>query len=334
MIARSGPSTANEPNAPSTAVCRAASACVALQPPTPSDAPSDNTLRFVVNGTATARLAVREGDTVTLEMQVLGGAAASAIIPSIPSVYMPCAALAARCLPVLRRNRGTGWGSQRFAAGDCSHSSLVAWVQGAFGLSAATIRCESSNSTLLQLVCASPTPTVTAPRTSPSCDLPVPSSAGGVFVTLVAMEDFDNGGPAVKAACLVCTGPASLGSGAVAVGVDITNVVRPIVGDADFAEGGNKSEARSVLRGGAPCLLAQKRSAASACPTHPLHRVQAKGPLRSSRVAEGCSRCARTQVSASSRHQHRSRCPHSSKQSSRLPHRSRLCKEHLGAEPA
>jgi hypothetical protein len=90
------------------------------------------------------------------------------------------------------------------------------------------------------------------------------------------MEDFDNGGPAVKAACLVCTGPASLGSGAVAVGVEITNVVRPIVGDADFAEGGNKSEARSVLRGGAPCLLARKRSAASACPTHPLHRVECR----------------------------------------------------------
>ena len=88
MIARSGPSTANEPSAPSAAVCRAASACVALQPPTPSDAPSDNTLRYVVNGTATARLAVREGDTVTLELQVLGGAAASEItIPSIPSIY-------------------------------------------------------------------------------------------------------------------------------------------------------------------------------------------------------------------------------------------------------
>ena len=311
MIPRSGPSTANEPNAPSATVCRAASACVAPQPPTPSDAPSDNTLRFVVNGTATARLAVREGDAVTLEVQVLGGAAASAItIPSIYTIYsiLP-EALAARCLPVLRRNRGTGWGSWCFAAGDCSHSGLVAWVQGAFGLSAATIRCESSNSTLLQLVCASPTPTVTAPRTSPSCDLPVPSSARGVFVTLVAMEDFDNGGPAVKAACLVCTGPASLGSGAAAVGIDITNVVRPIVGDADFAEGGNKSDARSVLRGGAPCILARKRSAASACPTHPLHRVQAKGPLRSSRVAEGCSRCSHSEVSASSRHQHRSRCP-------------------------
>ena len=145
----------------------------------------------------------------------------------------------------------------------------LVWVQGAFGLSAATIRCESSNSTLLQLVCASPTPTVTAPRTSPSCDLPVPSSARGVLVTLVAMEDFDNGGPAVKAACLVCTGPASLGSGAVAVGVEITNVVRPIVGDADFAEGGNKSEARSVLRGGALSISWHELvSAVPACTEH------------------------------------------------------------------
>ncbi len=68
-----------------------------------------------VNGTATARLAVREGDTVTLELQVLGGAAASEIpIPSIPihTIYavLP-AALAVRCLPVLCCNRGTGWGS-------------------------------------------------------------------------------------------------------------------------------------------------------------------------------------------------------------------------------
>ena len=288
---------------------------MAPQPPTPSDSPSDNALRFVVNGTATARLAVREGDTVTLELQVLGGAAASEItIPSIPSIYhlyyiacCPCFSLPP-CAPPqpwygmeLSEIRCRGLFPQR--------PWWLVWVQGAFGLSAATIRCESSNSTLLQLVCASPTPSVTAPRTSPSCDLPVPSSARGLFVTLVAMEDFDNGGPAVKAACLVCTGPASLGSGAVAVGVDITNVVRPIVGDADFAEGGNKSEARSVLRGGAPCLLARKRSAASACPTHPLHRVQAKGPLRSSRVAEGCSRCSHSQVTASSRHQHRSRCP-------------------------
>ena len=65
------------------------------------------------------------------------------------------------------------------------------------------------------------------------------------------MEDFENGGPAVKAACLVCTGLPGLGSRAAAVNVEITNVVRPIVGEADFSEGGNKSEPRSVLRGGA-----------------------------------------------------------------------------------
>jgi hypothetical protein len=84
----------------------------------------------------------------------------------------------------------------------------------------------------------------------------------------VAMEDFDNGGPAVKAACLVCTGPPDLGSRAAAVNVEITNVVRPIVGDADFAEGGNKSEARSVLRGGAPSFSRHELGLAiSACPT-------------------------------------------------------------------
>ncbi len=138
------------------------------------------------------------------------------------------------------------------------HGLLVAWLQGAFGLSAAAVRCESSNGTLLQLVCASPNPATATPRTSPSCDLPVPS-AGGVAVTLVAMEDFDNGGrPAVKAPCLVCVGLAGLRSRAAAVGVEITNVVRPIVGDADFFEGGNKSEARSLLRGGADSISWRK----------------------------------------------------------------------------
>jgi hypothetical protein len=245
------------------------------------------------------------------------------------------AALAVRRLPVLRRNRGTGWSSWRFAAGDCSHSGLVAWVQGAFGLSAATIRCESSNSTLLQLVCASPTPTVTAPRTSPSCDLPVPSSARGVLVTLLAMEDFDNGGPAVKAACLVCTGPGSLGSRAAAVGVDITNVVRPIVGDADFAEGGNKSEARSVLRGGAPCLSARKRSAASACPTHPLPPSAGQGTLEVI-TSRGGLLTLRPHPSFSFVAPSASlTVPHpSSRRAGRIVRGLRLCKEHLGAEPA
>jgi len=124
----------------------------------------------------------------------------------------------------------------------------------------------------------------------------------------------------VKAACLVCTDLPGVGSRAAAVNVEITSVVRPIVGDADFAEGGNKSEARSVLRGGALSISRRKWVAAeSACPTHPLYRLQAKVPLRSSPAAEGCSRCARTQLSASSRHQPRSRCPHSCKQSSFLP---------------
>ena len=83
------------------------------------------------------------------------------------------------------------------------------------------------------------------------------------------MEDFDNGGPAVKAACLVCTGPPGLGSRAVAVNVEITNVVRPIVGEADFAEGGNASEARSVLRGGALAIARREfLSAIAACLSH------------------------------------------------------------------
>jgi hypothetical protein len=94
------------------------------------------------------------------------------------------------------------------------------------------------------------------------------------------MEDFDNGGPAVKAACLVCTGPPDLGSRAAAVNVEITNVVRPIVGDADFAEGGNKSEARSVLRGGELPLIWHELGFGGICmPDTPLLSCAGQGTL-------------------------------------------------------
>ena len=197
----------------------------------------------MVNGTAAERLAVLEGGRVAvrLELQVrrrgcgdrLGVRGLRYI--SLPLLASPCAAATAG---------STGWAFEgALREWDCATAYWLAWLQGASGSAAAAVRCESSNGTLLQLVCASPTP-----RASPLCDLPVPA-AGGVGLTLVAMEDFENGGPAVKAACLVCTGPPVLGSRA--AGVEITNVVRPIVGDAVFAEGGNKSEPRSVLRGGA-----------------------------------------------------------------------------------
>ena len=71
----------------------------------PSKVPSNRTLRFVVNGTATERLAVLEGGRVAvrLELQVLGlGATASTceyggrLVISLPLVASPL-----RC-----RNRG------------------------------------------------------------------------------------------------------------------------------------------------------------------------------------------------------------------------------------
>jgi hypothetical protein len=159
---------------------------------------------------------------------------------SLPFLASPCAAATVGY---------TGWAfGGTLQEWDCVAAYWLAWLQGASGSAAAMFHCQSSNSTLLQLVCASPTPATATPRASPSCDVPVPA-AGGVVLTLVAMEDFDNGGPAVKAACLVCTGPPGLGSRT--AGVEITNILRPIVDDADFAEGGNKSEPRSVLRGGA-----------------------------------------------------------------------------------
>ncbi len=68
----------------------------------PSDVPSNSTLRFVVNGTATERLAVLEGGRVAvrLELQVLGGATAGPrrvpgsggrLIISLPLVASPAA---------------------------------------------------------------------------------------------------------------------------------------------------------------------------------------------------------------------------------------------------
>jgi hypothetical protein len=178
------------------------------------------------------------GDYLRVRLRVRG----LLYISFLPFLASPCVAATVG---------STGWAfGGTLQEWDCVAAYWLAWLQGASGAAAAMFHCKSSNGTLLQLVCASPTPATATPRASTSCDLPVPP-AGGVVLTLVAMEDFDNGGPAVKAACLVCTGPPGLGSRAAAVGVEITNVVRPIVGDADFAEGGNKSEPRSVLRGGA-----------------------------------------------------------------------------------
>ncbi len=86
----------------------------------PSDVPSNSTLRFVVNGTATERLAVLEGGRVAvrLELQVLGGATASTC------EYRGRLVISSRSLLRRQRNRGL-YGTVMLSAVLCS-SGIVA----------------------------------------------------------------------------------------------------------------------------------------------------------------------------------------------------------------
>ena len=123
------------------------------------------------------------------------------------------------------------------------------------------IRCESPNATLL-LVCPSQSAAVAAASTgSASCDVQLPLSLAlsvrGIALGALAVEDYDNGGPATRAlrlSCIAAPGsPSALDVYAASVAFEVTNVVRPIFGDADFAEGANESETRRVLSAGT-CL--------------------------------------------------------------------------------
>ncbi len=120
-----------------------------------------------------------------------------------------------------------------------------------------TIRCDSPSATL-QLVCPSQFAAVAAASTgSASCDvqLPLLPSVRGIALGALAMEDYDNGGPATRALRLSCVAvpgsPSALDVRPASVDFEVTNVVRPIFGDADFAEGANESETRRVLSAGA-----------------------------------------------------------------------------------
>jgi hypothetical protein len=129
-------------------------------------------------------------------------------------------------------------------------------LQGTFEQPATAIRCESPNATLLQLVCPSQ---VAAATGAASCDVQLPLSLAlsvrGIALGALAMEDYDNGGPAtriLRLSCFAAPGsPSALDVRAASVAFEITNVVRPIFGDADYAEGANESEARRVLSAGA-----------------------------------------------------------------------------------
>ena len=142
------------------------------------------------------------------------------------------------------------------------HALHQADLQGTLEQAAATIRCESPNATLLQLVCPSQVAAIAASATgAASCDVQLPLalslSMRGIALGALAMEDYDNGGPATRALRLSCFAapgsPSALEVRAASVAFEVTNVVRPIFGDADFAEGANESETRRVLSAGT-CL--------------------------------------------------------------------------------
>ena len=114
-------------------------------------------------------------------------------------------------------------------------------------------------------MCPSQAAAVAAASTgSVSCDVQLPLSLAlsvrGIALGAVAMEDYDNGGPATRALRLSCFAapgsPSALDVRAASVALEVTNIVRPIFGHADFAEGANESETRRVLSAGTRlCLL-------------------------------------------------------------------------------
>jgi hypothetical protein len=128
--------------------------------------------------------------------------------------------------------------------------------------------------------------------------LPLSLSTRGIALVALAVEDYDNGGPAVRLLRLSCTAapgsPTALEVRAAAVTFEVANVVRPIYGDADFAEGANESQTRRLLSAGAT----HKARNAHILNSRNNDPVQAKVPLRSLQLAVGCSRCMRIEPSA------------------------------------
>jgi hypothetical protein len=142
----------------------------------------------------------------------------------------------------------------------CFTRPIGADLQGTLEQPAVAIRCESPNATLLQLVCPSQVAAIAAAATgSASCDVQLPLSltlsVRGIALGATATEDYDNGGPATRAlhlSCMAAPGsPSALDVRAASVAFEVTNVVRPIFGDANFTESANESETRRVLSAGA-----------------------------------------------------------------------------------
>jgi hypothetical protein len=186
--------------------------------------------------------------------------------------------------------------------------TLVALVQGTLGQSSVAIRCETSDASLLKLTC--PSQSASGASTSASCDLQLPIapslSARGIAFAAVAMEDYDNAGPAVRNLRLWCMAARGSSSAlfvrSTSVIFEVTNVVLPIFSEAFFADGGNKSETRRVLSGGAFWHSLQRLSAVDRFCANSSYRVdaqqlvlmQAEVASTLSRLAEECSRSTPT----------------------------------------
>jgi len=129
---------------------------------------------------------------------------------------------------------------------------LSARAQGKLLDRTVTIRCTSSNSTLLHVGCPDQ-PSAASPGT---CEMPLHLAAGNLSVLLIAADDFDNRGhPPVKSASVLCSGSSgsALDVRPASLDFEITNVIRPIIGAASFTPS-RENATREILRSGVGTL--------------------------------------------------------------------------------
>ena len=136
--------------------------------------------------------------------------------------------------------------------GDVTPVVLSSHVQGEPSDRIVMIRCTSSNATLLHVGCPD-RPSAASPDT---CELPLVLPAGNLSVALIAPDDFDNRGrPPVKSASLVCSGSSgsALDVRSASLPIEITNVIRPVFGEANFTPS-RENVSRPILRNGVGTL--------------------------------------------------------------------------------
>jgi hypothetical protein len=123
----------------------------------------------------------------------------------------------------------------RVKEGAASTVMLSATVQGELRPSVIiTVRCESSNVSLLHVGCPDE-PLLGSPAV---CEVPMMLPTGNISVSPIAVDDYDNSGhPATKTASLLCSSSAAnVDVRGAAVNYSITNVVRPVFGEASLAD--------------------------------------------------------------------------------------------------